>query len=341
MKIHLIVLLILVLSCFDKDSKGSVVAKINGSPVMSSEVDLKIREDLQELESRIYQLRRQAIEDIATDKIVAQVAENQKMTVAEFWAKFESDRGTDPTDSEIQVFLASKNLEPEKSKNISKTALVEIVKAARIREQKMAFVADLRAKAKVEVLLKKPAVKRLEIGTGGSAPLGSEGAPIVVVVFSDFQSPFCLQAANQVREIVEKYGSKVAVYFRHFPLESMHPQAMRASEASLCAQEQSKFWTYHDAIFENQTKLNEKSSGLDEFLLKLGENVNVDSARFSECLKSGKYKSMIQKDLEDGRRLGVSGTPSYFVNGIGVSKPLDDLEIYQVIDDELSRLSGT
>jgi len=142
------------------------------------------------------------------------------------------------------------------------------------------------------------------------APLkGSADAPVVIVEFSDFQCPFCGRHFNQTMELLDKeYIStgKVKYVFRHFPLERIHPQAFKASEAAECAFGQGKFWEMHDRLFANQRML------MPPDLLKHAEAVGLDGAKFASCL-TGQTTARIRADLMLGAQAGVTATPNFFL----------------------------
>jgi len=130
------------------------------------------------------------------------------------------------------------------------------------------------------------------------------------VEFADYQCPYCKQAETTVNELLKKYPGQVSLAFRDFPLASVHAYAEKASEAPRCAGQQGKFWEFHDALFANQTKLDERG------LNAIAQTLALDEKSFQSCLASGEYKTQISRDQEDGRKAGVSSTPGFFVNGV-------------------------
>lgn len=176
---------------------------------------------------------------------------------------------------------------------------------------------------------------RLEFDHAGSPALGSSGAAVEVVEFSDFQCPYCRQFAPNLKRVKEEFGDKVRVVYRQYPIASIHPFAFKASEASLCAHDQGKFWELHDMMFSEQEKL--AVADLKDKARRAG----VDQKKFDGCLDSGKYVEQVQADLAEGLRIGVSGTPAVYVNGIqldGGAVPYETLA--QAIRQELSRQTG-
>jgi len=131
---------------------------------------------------------------------------------------------------------------------------------------------------------------------------------VIVEEFSDFQCPYCKAASSTIKQIEETYGDKVAILYKHFPLPS-HKFAFKAAEASECARDQSKFMEYHYKLFENQDSL-----GVDS-LKNYALDLNLNAQQFNECLDSGLKKSIIERDILEGQKKKVTGTPTFFVDG--------------------------
>jgi len=162
---------------------------------------------------------------------------------------------------------------------------------------------------------------------------GDKNAPVTIVEFSDFECPFCGRWFQQTFPAIdEKYikTGKVKLVYRDFPL-NFHQQAQKAAEASECADEQGKFWPMHDKLF------NEGVQGGVEGFKKYAKDLGLDTGKFNKCLDSGQMASEIKRDLADGSRYGVSGTPGFFINGVKVvgAQPFQVFE--QVIEAELKK----
>jgi protein-disulfide isomerase len=157
---------------------------------------------------------------------------------------------------------------------------------------------------------KKPPLENVFITTDGSPAVGNKEAKITMVEFSDYQCPFCgryfSQTLTQVMDTYVKTG-KVHYVFRDFPLEQIHPFALKAAEAAHCAGDQGKYWEMHDRLYKNQAKL--AANELAGHATALG----LDEQKFKECLDSGKYTALVKKNENDGMKVGVRGTPSFFL----------------------------
>ncbi len=156
----------------------------------------------------------------------------------------------------------------------------------------------------------------------GNAPVkGPKSAPVTIVIFSDFQCPFCSRVEPTLKEVEKTYGNKVKFAWKNMPLP-FHDKAQLAAEAALAAGEQGKFWEYHDKLFANQQALDRPA------LEKYAEELSLNMGKFKSALDSGKFKSQIDKDKEEAGKVGASGTPTFFINGnrlVG-AQPIDQFK---------------
>lgn len=174
---------------------------------------------------------------------------------------------------------------------------------------------------------------RIDASADNDPVKGSKDAKVTIIEFSDFQCPFCGKFFAQTLPLIEKNyieTGKVKMVYRDFPLD-FHQYSQKAAEAAECANEQGKFWEYHNKIFENQDALDSGS------LKKYARDLSLDTAKFNDCLDSGKMASEVQKDFDDGTKYGVSGTPTFFINGIKLvgAQPYNAFE--KIIEQELSK----
>lgn len=177
---------------------------------------------------------------------------------------------------------------------------------------------------------------KIEVSVDDDPVKGSKDAKVTMVEFSDFQCPFCArfytQTLSQIEQNYIKTG-KVKFVYRDFPL-SFHQYAQKSAEAAECADEQGKFWEYHDVLFQKQ---DEWSTGGSDKLKEYAQNISLDTKKFNECLDSGKYASEVQNDFKDGSNYGVSGTPTFFINGIAVVGAQPYSAFQQTIEQELNK----
>jgi protein-disulfide isomerase len=138
---------------------------------------------------------------------------------------------------------------------------------------------------------------------------GDADAPLVLMMFGDFQCPFCLGAQKSLRRVRERIGDRLLFAFRHLPIPEKHPLAMEAAQASEAAAAQGRFWEYHDALYANQPKLSR------ETMLGVGRDLGLDAERIAADIDSGVHRERIARDLASAEASGAAGTPTFFVNG--------------------------
>jgi len=161
---------------------------------------------------------------------------------------------------------------------------------------------------------------------------GDFSAPITLVEFSDFECPFCARHYPTLTKVLDDYKGKVRLVYKHFPL-SIHPNSQKAAEASECADEQGKFWEYHDKLFENLAASGYSVANFKQWAKDLG----LDSGKFDGCLDSGKFAQKVRDDFQEGSGKGVNGTPATFINGQLVSGALPYESFKQIIDSLLNK----
>jgi protein-disulfide isomerase len=175
------------------------------------------------------------------------------------------------------------------------------------------------------------AYTRYDIPTDGFPSLGPADAPITLVEFSDYQCPYCKRWNDEVYQpLLAAYPGQIRLVYRQFPLTSIHPDAMSAAVASMCAEDQGSFWQFHDKLFSDEYGL-----GRDAYT-KYATDLGLDTSAFETCLDSGKFDDFLQKDMDFSMNLGIRSTPTFFINGLAVvgAQPIDVFK--QVIDKELA-----
>jgi protein-disulfide isomerase len=231
------------------------------------------------------------------------------------------------SDTEISAFYESnrQRMPPDRSMDSLKPAIRSHLEQSKLEQIR----ANLRQQAKAEILLEPP---RVQVSGTGHAR-GPENAPVTIVEFSDYQCPFCLRAEPTVAAVLERYGDRVRLEYRHLPLVQIHPRAQPAAVAAVCADKQGKFWDYHARLFQNQKALE------DADLKKYASEVGLDGKAFDECRAHPEAAQRVNADMEAAGRAGIDGTPAFLVNGILLSgaRPFEDF--VRLIEAELARAS--
>ncbi len=179
-----------------------------------------------------------------------------------------------------------------------------------------------------------PTPTRIQVSVDDDPARGPEDAPIVMIEFSDYECPFCKKWRVEVYDILfEQYGDVVRFVYRDFPIQSIHPEAVPAAVAANCAGEQGKYWEFHDLLFLGGRKLGR------ETYIAYAEELGLDMEAFIPCLDSEEQRQEVLADFNDGVRLGVRGTPTFFINGIPVVGAQPFPVFQNIIEQELARLA--
>jgi protein-disulfide isomerase len=309
----------------------TTVAKAGDRTITQSEVEKKIRARLIQLEQERFEAMREGIEAIIADSLLEQEAKAKGQTLDALLKAEVTDKTPEPSDTEIQELydLNKEQLENAPLESV-KPRLVDYLKQLKGVERRQQYVATLKEKYPTTISLSPPIIA---VSTGGRPSRGgAANAAVTMIEFSDYECPYCQSAEATVGELLKEYGDKIHFVYRDYPLP-FHPNAKRASLAAHCAQAQGKFWDYHDKLFIRRQLEADK-------LKSLAGELGLDQKQFDECLDKEQFKDAVDKDMADGANAGVTGTPTFFVNGR--SMPGADIEdLKKVIDEELARTKQT
>jgi protein-disulfide isomerase len=188
----------------------------------------------------------------------------------------------------------------------------------------------LKTGAAISTFLPSP-VLRLDVPVAGAPFKGPETAAVTIVKFEDFDCSFCRSAQTTLDQLLARYGDRVKLVHRDFPIDPGHAKSL-AHEAARCAGDQGRFWAYHDALYASTRK-----STSDELKVH-AKAIGLDVDAFARCLEDGTRRELVQRDVEEGRRVGVKATPTFFVNGrpLAGAQPLE--RFVEIVDQELMSL---
>jgi protein-disulfide isomerase len=312
------------------DAGTTPVAVVNGVPVTRADLESAAAPQLAKIEEEAYEVRRQQLDDLIADRLIAAEAKRRGVTVDALLAAEVSERTPPVTEHEIdQVIIANRERMPDDPSSV-RPRIRAFLQKERTAARRSAFIDELRGKAKVEVLLPLPTAYRASIDVAGAPIRGPRTAPVTVIEYSDFHCPYCRTVQPTLLQLLAKYPTQVRLIYKHFPLDDRHPQARRAAEASWCAGEQNRFWQFHDLVYG--APADASSAALHNLATKAG----IDVPAFEACLASGKAAPIVQAQLEEGSHYGVDGTPGFFINGrlISGARPLEAFS--KMVDEELA-----
>ena len=308
---------------------SDVVATVNGEGISSGEVATALGAQLAKLEEQAYALKRQQLDTLIAGKLLATEAKRRGVSVEALEQQEIHARVEAVTEADIDAFVKANAARLPPDTTALRPRIRGFLEAERENARRKAYVDSLRAAADVEVHLKPPAAYRATVDADGYPSRGPADAKVTIVEFSDFHCPFCRAVQPTLNTLLERYPKDVRLVYRHLPLDDLHPTARRASEASWCADEQGKFWEFHDGLYRSGPDASPAT------LSRIASNAKLDVGVFESCLTSGRAAAPVSKDVEQATLHGISGTPGFFVNGrlLSGNQPLE--AFVNVIEQEL------
>ena len=303
------------------------IAMVAGQPIYEQELMSVAGASLLDLHKQEYKAKIDALNQLIRRKLIEAEAKKKGLSTEEL-LKQEVDRKiADPSDDEAKgYYLAVKN-ETTLPFDQIKSQVKQVLRNVEIEQAHQKYADSLRDKAEVSIALQPPAV---HVDFDPARVKGTADAPITIVEFADFQCPFCSKVQPVLKNVLAKYQGKVKLAYRDFPLSAIHEHAEIAAQASRCALAQGKYWEMHDAMFADQSKLDEAA------LVRTAAGLRMNQNSFKSCLTSAKYKAEVQRDFEAGAQAGVNATPTFFINGELLSGVQSDADFSKIIDQQLS-----
>jgi len=315
---------------------ATVVAELAGKPITLAELDEQVgAANLASLRQQEYDLRRAALDELLEKRLFELEAKKRGISV-EALVQQEVDAKAAAADRAEAEMVYARNA--QRVAGLPKDQVmadIERQQTARNRAQRRdAYRQELIKASGVKLRLEPP---RFAVSIPAGAPtLGPANAPVTIVEFADYQCPFCFRAQQTIEKLLAQYPNQLRLVHRDYPLDSIHPRAIAAAAASRCAGEQGKFWEYHKGLLAAPPNA---SSFPDEDLKQRAAKLGLDAARFATCLADPAKQAAVRADAEEGGKLGVASTPTFFINGRRVEGAKDIQEFVQIIEEELARRS--
>lgn len=303
-----------------------LVAEVAGRRITLREVDERAAGGLQRLAQEEYELRRQALDELVWERLVEREASARGLSREALLEAEVAKRVKPPTAEQVRaVYERSRDRLGDRTfAEVAPHIERSLADQARA-EREAEFHRQLRARSTVRVSLQAP---RVAVAVPVDAPaVGPEGAPITVVEFLDYQCPYCHKAQEVVDRVLARYKGQVRFVHRDFLLG--RPRSLPAARAARCAGDQGRFWDYHKDLLTRPGDMS------DEDLKARAASLALDGGGFAACLDSGRHDKAIQQAVDDGHALGITGTPTFFVNGrrlVG-AQPVEQFQ--ELIDAEL------
>jgi protein-disulfide isomerase len=309
--------------------KTDIVATYGDRTITRGELEQRVAGELKRLEQERFDLEKAALENLVVERLLETEAVARGMTPDSLETMEIEAKVSEPTEAEVQAFYEQNKARAQgRSLEELKPLIVNELKRQQRMTLQAQFIEGLKSKSGYKLLLEPP---RFEIAIPAGEPSrGREDAPVTIVAFSDFQCPYCKRAHPTLERVLNEYGDRLRFVYRDYALPN-HPRAAAASAAARCAGDQDKYWEYYRSLMEKSGDLG------DTDLHDRAASLELDLAAFDQCVASQKHAEAIRASFDDGRALGVSGTPTFFINGrmmIGASS-YEDLK--SIIDSELAR----
>jgi len=310
----------------ESESKKDVVAQVSGQNLTMADLQQKEGGKLLQAEYQFYLNRRKALEELIDNQLLEDAARKRNISLDQLLNTEIYKDIKDPTEDQLEVYY--EGMDAKESYASIRDEVLNHIRELRRNKARAAFVENLRKEARINIRLMPPSA---EVNTENAYFVGPKDAPVTLLEFADYECPYCQKVNPQVEQLKKDYGDKLQIIYKDFPLP-MHHSSEKAAEAARCAGEQGKFWEYHNVLF--YSKLLEVSN-----LKEHARVLKLDGDRFDTCLDSGKETAAVKKDLEEAKSLGLTGTPSFFVNGHFFSGVVDYAVIRDMVNQQFNALA--
>jgi protein-disulfide isomerase len=302
---------------------SEAVAEIKGEKITRAELHEQESGMLLQARYDFYKAEQRALDELIARRLLENEARRQHLSVEELLKREVDDKVQDLTEEQLRTVYEA--IAPQEAFEAMRDKIQDSVRAQRVKKARRDYIDSLREKANVLVLLAPPSA---DFAVGNAARLGPASAPVQLVEFADFECPYCIKVYPELKKLKAEFGDRISLVYKDFPLP-MHAHAEKAAEAARCAGVQNKFWPYHDRLFSS-TQIDVPQ--LKQFATDLG----LDMAKFNICLDSGQQAAAVQKDAAEAKKIGLSGTPSFFLNGHFFTGALQYEDLRKMVLRELS-----
>lgn len=306
-----------------KAQDSEVVSEIKGEKITRAQLHQQESGALLQARYDFYKAEQKALDELIARRLLEDEAGRQHLSVDELLKREVDSKVRDLTEEQLHTVYDV--IAPKESFEAMRAKIQDSVHAQKVQKARIAYIDSLREKAHVLILLAPPSA---DFVVGDAARLGPATAPVQLVEFGDFECPYCIKVHPELQKLKAEFGDRLSLVFKNFPLP-MHAHAEKAAEAARCAGVQDKFWPYHDRLFSSKQI---DVPQLKQFATDLG----LDVAKFDSCLDSGQQAAAVQKDVAEAQKIGLSATPSFFLNGHFFTGALEYEDLRRMVLRELS-----
>lgn len=325
---------------------ADALAKVNGESVSEKSLldflEGPLKSQYLKVKSEFYATQTNALDEMVLDKLLEVEAKKQNISKPDLIAKEITNKAKKVSDSEIKKFYddyvekmkGNPRFQAPPFDDTVKNQIRQSLVGRNNAERKQTYFNELTHKHDVTYYTRPP---RIDVAVGDIPAKGKDSAPVTIVEYSDFECPACRSAFETVEKVMKTYKGKVKLYFRDFPL-SFHKKAKPAHNAARCANDQNKFWQYHDELFKSSTWIHaaDEAASIAE-LKNIAKKLRLNQTKFDACVDGKTYYAKVDEDLKTGQHVGVGGTPAFYVNGIPLPGAVPFEQFKKTIDAELAR----
>src|SRR5687768_14973494 len=297
--------------------RARVFATVNGRDITSGDIEDSLLPLVASVQEQLYLVRKDDVDMKINDILLNQEATKRGVTANAVLQAEIGDKAPAVTEAQALDFFNKNKARVNGEFPQLKDQIIEYLQGQEHQRLSGAFAARLRNGASVQTFITPPPEPVFKIATDDQPAKGNPNAPVTLVEFTDYQCPTCAAAQPVLDRLLAEYGDRLRLVVRDFPLE-MHAEARKAAEAAEAAREQGKYWDFAAILFRNQSALK------PEQLKQYAQVIGLDRAKFDAALDTGKFADKVERDMLDGQRVGISGTPTFFVNGRRAKEPTYD-----------------
>lgn len=288
------------------EERARTVATIKGEPITAGELEDSLKPLIFDVQEKVYTLRKGELDLTINDILLTQEAQRRRITTN---ALLDAEVKRQPvTDEQARAFYEENKDRVSGEFMQAKAAIMQHLEQLEARRAEREFVEKLRAAASIQVFLIAPEPPVFSISTTDQPSLGSANAPVTIIAFLDYECPSCAAMHQNLERLVKDYGDQVRLVARDFPVYQ-HTDALKAAEAAEAAREQGRYWEYIRVLLRSQSAF-----GVEN-LKSYASEIGLDRTRFDSGLDSGKFAELVQRDIDDGMKLGLKASPTLFLNG--------------------------
>jgi protein-disulfide isomerase len=310
-------------------NKDTVLVEINGVKLTVADLERQRPGSLFQARNSYYEATRKAVQDYIEDYLLRNQAEKESLTLEQLLERHvTSTLPPAPPEEALKVYY--EGVDTTQPYEAVRGQILESIRQRRLARAKNAYVESLRSQANISMILSPP---RVEIAYQDSPVRGPANPAVTIIEYADYECPYCQQTQPALDQIEAEYKGKLAFVFKDTPLP-MHSHAEKAAEAAHCAGAQNKYWEYHDLLFkERQLEVPQ--------LKEAARELKLDGQAFDQCLDSNSQAGVVRTQLNEASRLGLQGTPSFFINGRFFSGAMSYDRFREIVDQEIGGQSHT